>query len=217
MQDLHWLDLFGATDLFLLALVQQHGALVYAALFAIFFCETGLVVMAFLPGDSLVFVTGAVAASGALDLGAAITAMSLGAVLGNAANFTIGNWLGHKIYDGSIGWIDRGALMRAHAFFERHGGKTIVLARFAPVIRTFAPLVAGASTMAARRFHVFSVVGALAWVLLFAVAGNLFGNVPLVRDHLGMVLIVGLAAALGPVLLGAGLRVARGRGAAGGK
>jgi membrane-associated protein len=215
MQGLHWFDLFGATDHFLLALVQQHGAMVYAALLGIFFCETGVVVMAFLPGDSLVFVTGALAASGALDLASAIAAMAAGAVLGNALNFALGWWLGRKIYDGSLPWIDRGALLRTHGFFERHGGKTVVLARFIPVVRTFAPLVAGASTMDARRFHAFSIIGGVSWVLVFAGAGYLFGNVPLVRDHLGAVLLVGLGAALGPLLLGATLRLVRSRAARG--
>jgi membrane-associated protein len=209
MQDIHWFDLFRAADQFLLALVQQHGNFAYAVLFAIFFCETGLVFMAFLPGDSLVFVTGAVAAAGTLDFASAVIAILLGAIAGNAANYGIGRWLGRKIYDGSMGWIDRRALERTHAFFERHGGKTVVLARFAPVIRTFAPLVAGASAMDNRRFQTFNVIGAAAWVLLFAGAGYLFGNVPMVRDHLGVVLIVGLAAALGPVLLGGALRLVR--------
>jgi membrane-associated protein len=171
--------------------------------------------MAFLPGDSLVFVTGALAASGALDLASAIAAMAAGAVLGNALNFALGWWLGRKIYDGSLPWIDRGALLRTHGFFERHGGKTVVLARFIPVVRTFAPLVAGASTMDARRFHAFSIIGGVSWVLVFAGAGYLFGNVPLVRDHLGAVLLVGLGAALGPLLLGATLRLVRSRAARG--
>ncbi|HUN90866.1 MAG TPA: VTT domain-containing protein [Burkholderiaceae bacterium] len=211
MQGINWLDLFRAADHFLLSLVQNNGSLAYAVLFTIFFCETGVVFMAFLPGDSLVFVTGAVSATGSLDIVAAVAAMLVGAVGGNAANYALGTWLGRKIYDGSIGWIDRGALMRTHNFFERHGGKTVVLARFVPVVRTFAPLVAGASTMDSRRFHAFNVVGALAWVVLFAGAGYLFGNVPLVRDHLGVVLIVGLAAALGPVLLATAVRLVRGR------
>ena len=208
MQDLNWLDLFRAGDRFLLAL-GQHGMLVYAVLFAIFFCETGLVVMAFLPGDSLVFVTGAVAATGSLDFASGSLAILAGAIAGNAANYAIGRWLGKKIYDGSLSWIDRRAIDRTHAFFERHGGKTIVLARFAPVIRTFAPLVAGGSQMEHRRFETFNVIGAVAWVGLFATAGYLFGNVPLVRDHLGVVLLVGLAAALGPVLIGGALRLVR--------
>jgi len=209
MQGINWLDLFRAADQFLLALVQQHGSLAYAVLFLIFFCETGLVFMAFLPGDSLVFVTGAVAAAGTLDFAAAYAAILIGAIAGNAFNFALGTWFGHKVYDGSLRWIDRNALLRTHGFFERHGGKTVVLARFIPVVRTFAPLVAGASTMATRRFQAFNVVGAFLWVSLFAVAGYLFGNVPLVRDHLGLVLIVGLAAALGPVLLAAVIRLVR--------
>jgi len=202
-------DLFGAADKFLLGVLHVYGGWVYAALFGIFFAETGVVVLAFLPGDSLVFVAGALAAGGGLDLPLVILAMSAGAIVGNTTNFAIGSWLGHRIYDGTLRWIDRNALMRTHAFFERHGGKTIVAARFVPVVRTFAPLVAGAAEMSMRRFQVFSVAGALLWIVSLSVAGYLFGNVPWVKDHLGIVLLVGLAAALGPVLLGAAIQLLR--------
>jgi membrane-associated protein len=211
LNGIDWLDLFGAIDRFLLSVAREHGALAYLLLFAIIFSETGLVVMAFLPGDSLLFVSGAIAANGTfevLPLGASI---ALAAVLGNACNFAIGAWLGHKIYDGSIRWIDKSALDRTHAFFERHGGKTVVAARFIPVIRSFAPLVAGASAMSAQRFHLYSVAGALLWSVLLVGGGYLFGNVPLVRDHLGLVLAVGLASALGPILLAGLVRLLRRR------
>lgn len=201
MEGIPWFDLFGAVDRFLLAVAHEHGALAYGLLFLIVFAETGLVFMAFLPGDSLLFVAGAISASGALQalpLGATI---AIAATVGNALNFSIGWWLGHKVYDGSIGWINRASLDHTHAFFERHGGKTLVAARFVPVVRSFAPLVAGASGMSSRRFHIFSVAGAVLWSVLLVGGGYLFGNVAVIRDHLGLVLLVGLAGAFGPLLL----------------
>jgi membrane-associated protein len=210
---INWLDLFGAIDRFLLAVTHEHGALAYGLLFLIVFSETGLVFMAFLPGDSLLFISGAVAASGALHVLPLGLSIALAAILGNALNFLIGSWLGHKIYDGSIPWIDRSALDRTHRFFERHGGKTLIAARFVPVVRSFAPLVAGASSMGARRFQAFSITGAVLWSVLLIGGGYLFGNVPAVRDHLGLVLLFGLAGSFGPLLLFSLLRLYRaGRG-----
>lgn len=211
MQGINWFDLFGAIDRFLLAIAHEHGALAYGLLFLIVFSETGLVFMAFLPGDSLLFVSGAIAASGALEVGPLAATIAIAATLGNACNFAIGWWLGHKIYDGSIGWIDRSSLDRTHAFFERHGGKTLIAARFVPVVRSFAPLVAGASEMTPQRFHAFSAVGAVLWSVLLVGGGYLFGNVAVIRDHLGLVLLVGLAGAFGPLLLMGLLRVLRRR------
>jgi membrane-associated protein len=204
LDGINWLDLFGAIDKFLLALAREHGAVAYGMLALIIFAETGLVFMAFLPGDSLLFISGAIAAGGAFQLWPLGLSITLAAIVGNACNFAIGSWLGHKIYDGSIGWINRGSLDRTHAFFETHGGKTLIAARFIPVVRSFAPLVAGASNMSHRRFQFFSVIGAVLWSVLLVGGGYLFGNVPLIRDHLGLVLLIGLAGVLGPLaLLGA--------------
>jgi len=205
-----WLDLFGAIDRFLLAVAHEHGGLAYGVLFAIVFLETGLVFMAFLPGDSLLFIAGAISAGGTLQAVPLAATIAVAAALGNTLNFAIGAWLGHKIYDGSIRWIDRASLQRTHDFFEGHGGKTLVAARFIPVIRSFAPLVAGASGMAVRRFHAFSISGALLWSVLLVGGGYLFGNVPVVRDHLGMVLMVGLASAFGPLAVLGLVRMLRG-------
>ena len=210
MDSINWLDLFGALDRFLLAAAHEHGALAYGLLFLIIFSETGLVVMAFLPGDSLLFIAGAIAAGGTLHVIPLAGTIVLAAALGNALNFSIGAWLGHKIYDGSIGWINRASLDRTHAFFERHGGKTLIAARFIPVVRSFAPLVAGASDMSRRRFHAYSVTGALLWSVVLVGGGYLFGNVALVRDHLGLVLLVGLAGAFGPLMLLGIVRLLRG-------
>lgn len=201
MEGIHWLDLFGALDKFLLALAREHGIVAYGMLFLIIFAETGLVFMAFLPGDSLLFIAGAIAAGGAFEVLPLAVSIALAAILGNAFNFAIGSWLGHKIYDGSIGWINRSSLDRTHAFFQMHGGKTLIAARFIPVVRSFAPLVAGASDMSARRFQLFSITGAVLWSVLLVGGGYLFGNVPLVRDHLGLVLLIGLTGVLGPLVL----------------
>ncbi|HXF44914.1 MAG TPA: VTT domain-containing protein [Burkholderiaceae bacterium] len=207
MEGINWADLFGAMDRFLLAVAGQYGAWVYATLFLIFFSETGLVFMAFLPGDSLLFVAGAVAASGVMDLWVLMLVIFVGAVLGNTCNYYIGRWLGHKVYDGTIRWIDPVALKKTHDFYERHGGKTLILARFTPVVRSFAPLVAGAGEMDLARFQFFNVVGAALWVVSLVGGGFLFGNVPVVKDNLGIILVVGIAAVLGPIALAAGWRV----------
>lgn len=200
------MDLFVNADRFLINVATNYGVLIYLTLFAIFFSETGLVVMAFLPGDSLLFVAGAVAATGAMDVGILMAVVIVGAALGNTLNFYIGRWLGRKIYDGSIRWIDQAALKKTHDFYERHGGKTIVLARFIPIVRSFAPLVAGAAGMEMRRFQLYSISGAVLWIVSLVGGGYLFGNIPFIRDNLSLILIVGILAALGPISLAALVR-----------
>jgi membrane-associated protein len=216
MEGINWLHLFTSMDRFLVAIVEQNVVLVYVTLFVIFFAETGLVVMAFLPGDSLLFVSGAVAAlpgaqARGLIVHLLVTIITIGAVLGNTLNYLIGQWLGKKVYDGTIGWIDQAALKKTHDFFEKHGGKTVMIARFVPVIRTFAPLVAGASGMDYRKFQFFNIAGALVWVVSLVYGGYLFGNVPIIRDNLGLILIVGIGAVLGPLALAAVVRIVRAR------
>lgn len=205
-EGINWLDLFSAMDRFLVAIVERNVLLVYVTLFTIFFSETGLVFMAFLPGDSLLFVAGAVTAlPEAQTKGLSVHLLSLvitiGAVLGNTLNYAIGAWFGKKVYDGTIRWIDQDALRRTHDFYERHGGKTVMIARFVPVVRSFAPLVAGASGMDFRKFQFFNVLGAVIWVYSLVYGGYLFGNVPVVRDNLGIILIVGISAAIVPLTL----------------
>jgi membrane-associated protein len=216
MDGIHWLDLFRAADRFLIAIVEQNVILLYAILFLIFFAETGLVVMAFLPGDSLLFVAGAVSASPVaqskgLNVHVLVVVVTLGAVLGNTLNYYIGRWLGKKVYDGTISWINQEALRKTHDFYERHGGKTVTIARFVPIVRTFAPLVAGSAGMEMHRFQFFNVLGALLWVVSLVYGGYMFGNLPIIRDNLGLVLFVGLAAAAGPVMLAGGMRLLRSR------
>jgi membrane-associated protein len=208
MPAVNWVDLFGSMDRFLLAIAHQYGHFVYVALGLIFLLQTGLVIMAFLPGDSLLFVAGAVAASGHFRLDVLIVSVVAGAVLGNLLNFRIGLWLGRKVFDGRVRWIDAESIMKTQSFFEQHGGKTVMAALFVPVLRSFSPLVAGAMSMEAGKFNLYSLIGAFAWVGVFTGAGYFFGNLPLVRDHLGAVLILGLVAALaGPVLAATGWRL----------
>jgi membrane-associated protein len=203
-EGINWLDLFSAMDRFLVAIVERNVLLVYVTLFGIFFSETGLVFMAFLPGDSLLFVAGAVTAlpqaqAKGLNVHLLTLVIGIGAVLGNTLNYAIGAWLGKKVYDGTIGWIDQDALRKTHDFYERHGGKTVMIARFVPVVRSFAPLVAGASGMDFHKFQVFNVLGAAVWVVSLVYGGYLFGNVPVVRENLGIILVVGISAALVPI------------------
>jgi membrane-associated protein len=219
MEGINWLDLFNAMDRFLVAIVEHNVLLVYVMLFAIYFSETGLVFMAFLPGDSLLFVAGAVSAlpqlqAKGLNVYLLMLVITAGAVLGNTVNYYIGAWLGKKVYDGTIRWIDQTALKKTHDFYERHGGKTVMIARFVPVVRSFAPLVAGASGMDMRKFQLYSVLGAAVWVVSLVYGGYLFGNIPIIKDNLGTILIVGIAAAAGPMLLAALIKLVRDRRAA---
>ncbi len=208
MEGIDWIELFNAMDKFLIGIVERNVVMFYVVLFAIFFSETGLVFMTFLPGDSLLFVAGAVSAlpqaqAQGLNVYLLMLIIAIGAVLGNSLNYQIGKWLGNKVYDGSIRWIDKTALDKTHAFYEKHGGKTVMIARFVPIVRSFAPLVAGASGMDYRRFQIYNVLGAVIWVLTLVYGGYLFGNVPIIRDNLGIILIVGIGIVLGPLLLAA--------------
>lgn len=192
-------------------MLQQYGVLVYALLFAIVFAETGLVVFPFLPGDTLLFVAGAFCANGSMNASLLMLLLIVAAVSGNTVNYLIGRALGQRVFTHDYRWIDRHALEKTHAFFERHGGKTIILARWLPVIRTFAPFVAGVSDMGFARFQIFNVVGALLWVIGLVMAGYFFGNIPIIRDHLNTIVLIGVAAAAGPVALAAIIRWVRGR------
>lgn len=192
-------------------MLQQYGVLVYALLFAIVFAETGLVVFPFLPGDTLLFVAGAFCANGLMNASLLMLLLIIAAVSGNTVNYLIGRALGQRVFTHDYRWIDRHALEKTHAFFERHGGKTIILARWLPVIRTFAPFVAGVSDMGFARFQIFNVVGALLWVIGLVMAGYFFGNIPIIRDHLNTIVLIGVAAAAGPVALAAIIRWVRGR------
>ena len=179
-------------DVHLAELVAQYGIWVYAILFLILFCETGLVVTPFLPGDSLLFVAGALASlpSNDINVHVMVALMVTAAILGDAVNYTIGRVFGEKLFSNPDSKIFRRSyLEKTHQFYEKHGGKAIVLARFVPIIRTFAPFVAGMGKMSYRHFAAYNVIGALIWVLLFTYAGYLFGNVPIVQNNLKLLIV----------------------------
>ncbi len=183
-------DLLVHLDRHLATLLQQHGAWIYLLLFAIIFCETGLVVTPFLPGDSLLFVAGALGATGGFEVHLLALLLVAAAVLGNTVNYAIGWFLGPKVFHWEQSrFFNRKALDRAHAFYERHGGKTIVITRFIPILRTFAPFVAGVARMNYVRFTAYNLAGALAWVLSLLYAGYWFGNVPMVKQNLTLVIL----------------------------
>ena len=177
-------------DRYLAVLLQQYGAWVYLLLFVIIFCETGLVVTPFLPGDTLLFIAGALAAGGGIDVHLLALLLVAAAVLGNTVNYSIGRFIGPRVFhwEGSR-FFNRRALDRAHAFYEKHGGITIVITRFVPILRTFAPFVAGIGRMTYLNFTAYNLAGALAWVLSLLYAGYWFGNVPFVKENLTWVIL----------------------------
>jgi membrane-associated protein len=187
------LDLVLHVDVYLLDLVMNYGIWIYAILFLIIFAETGLVVTPFLPGDSLLFAAGALAASGALDVAGVSLLLIAAAILGDAVNYSIGRMVGTRVIhlaqtDPRWGrWIRPAHLAKAHEFFERHGGKAIVLARFMPIVRTFVPFVAGVAEMGYPSFALYNVTGAVAWVGICVSAGYIFGNVPIVKENFSLV------------------------------
>ncbi|EKN4767064.1 TPA: DedA family protein [Yersinia enterocolitica] len=179
-------------DVHLAELVAQYGVWVYGILFLILFCETGLVVTPFLPGDSLLFVAGALASlpSNDINVHIMVALMVTAAILGDAINYTIGRVFGEKLFSNPDSKIFRRSYLdKTHQFYEKHGGKAIILARFVPIIRTFAPFVAGMGKMSYRHFATYNVIGALVWVLLFTYAGYWFGNMPFVQDNLKLLIV----------------------------
>jgi membrane-associated protein len=183
------LDVVLHLDVHLFELTRDHGAWVYAILFLIVFSETGFVVTPFLPGDSLLFVAGAVAAKGGMDVIVLMAFLLIAAIAGNQLNFAIARWLGPLIMASPRGAriLKPEHVARTQAFFERHGGKTIVLSRFVPIVRTYAPFVAGLGGMRLGRFAAYNVLGALAWIVSLVVAGYFFGNLPIIRENLTVV------------------------------
>ncbi len=177
-------------DRHLLEFTQNYGAWIYGLLFLIIFCETGLVVTPILPGDSLLFVAGTIAGMGTLDPHLLVLSLAIAAILGDTVNYSIGKWLGPRVSRFRDSWLfNRRYLDAAQAFYEKHGGKTIVIARFVPIIRTYAPFVAGVCAMHYRRFIGFNIVGAVLWVSLLIYGGYFFGNLPWVQDNLSKVII----------------------------
>ena len=209
MDFMQFFDMMLHVDKYLGAVIAQYGTLAYAVLFAIVFCETGLVILPFLPGDTLLFIAGAFCASGAMNVWLLAALLIFAAVSGNTVNYWIGSAIGHKVFTHDYKWLDKAALQKTHAFYENHGGKTIILARFIPIVRTFAPFVAGVSEMTFGKFQVFNIAGAVLWVVSLVAGGYFFGNIPFIRDHLNTIVLIGVGAAVIPLALGGLWKVGR--------
>jgi len=193
------IDLFLHLDEYLDTIITQYGTWTYAILFAVIFVETGLVVMPFRPGDSLIFAAGTFAALGSLNIWTLAVLMMVAAVLGDAVNYSIGHYLGERAYN--IKWIKREHLEKTHAFFARHGGKAIFLARFVPIVRTFAPFVAGIGKMSYAYFATYNVVGGITWVATFSLLGYFFGNIPFVQKNFELVIIAIILVSVVPMFV----------------
>ena len=199
MELLAWLwDLAVHLDRHLAAFVAQHGPWVYALLFLIVFCETGLVVTPFLPGDSLLFVVGTLAAAGGMDIGLVMAVLVAAALSGDNVNYWIGRWAGVHV---ASRWVNPVHLQRTHNFYARHGGKTIIIARFVPIVRTYVPFVAGLGAMPYGRYIGFCVLGALLWVGSLCLAGYYFGNLPVIKSNLTLVIMAIVLLSISPGLL----------------
>lgn len=184
-----FVDVFLHLDKYLDQIVQNYGVWTYAILFAVIFMETGLVVTPFLPGDSLLFAGGAFAALGSFDVWLLLGLLIVAAILGDTANYWIGHKIGPRAFSGEIRFLKKEYLDRTHEFYERHGGKTIILARFVPIVRTFAPFVAGVGAMTYGKFLAYNVIGGITWVMLFLFAGYFFGNIPAVQHNFTLVIL----------------------------
>ncbi|MGH8112495.1 MAG: VTT domain-containing protein [Rhodanobacteraceae bacterium] len=195
------LDFLLHSDTYLAGFADAHGPGVYGLLFALVFAETGLVVTPFLPGDTLIFVAGALAGTGHLDWPMAVLALFAGAVLGNLSNHEIGRAVGPRVFRSQARWLNRRHLDDAHAFFVAHGGKAIIIARFLPIIRTYVPFIAGVGGMSRWQHFLYTVIGGALWVgALFAV-GYFFGNITFVKDHLTVIVLAAVVVSLAPVVV----------------
>ncbi|MCL5612259.1 MAG: DedA family protein [Chloroflexi bacterium] len=192
------LDIFLHLDKYLSGIITQYGTWTYAMLFFVIFMETGFVITPFLPGDSLLFAAGTFAALGSLNVWLLLTLLMIAAVGGDTVNYWIGHFLGDRAYN--VKWIKREYLDRTHAFFEKHGGKTIFLARFVPIVRTFAPFVAGMGRMSYGYFFSYNVFGGITWVALFTLAGYFFGNIPFVKSNFEFVIIAIILISILPMI-----------------
>lgn len=202
MEFLAWaVDFFLHLDDHLAEVIQQYGTWTYLILFLIILAETGFVVTPFLPGDSLLFAVGTFAGMGALDPWLLFVLLSIAAITGDTINYWVGRWVGPRAFSGSIRWLRQDYLDKTQAFYEKHGGRTIVLARFVPIVRTFAPFVAGVGEMKYGRFLAYNIAGGTFWVGLLVGAGALFGNIPWVRDNFGSVILAIIVISASPVAL----------------
>ncbi len=195
------LDLFLHLDKHLGAVIAQYGTLTYLILFAIIYCETGLVVAPFLPGDSLIFAAGTFAALGALDIWTLWMVLCAAPILGDSTNYWIGRYVGPRVFHSETSrFLNKKHLLKTQAFYEKHGGKTVIIARFMPFFRTFAPFVAGVGSMSYPRFVSFSVFGTLLWISSFVFGGYFFGNIPVVKENFTLVIMAIIAISLVPMI-----------------
>jgi membrane-associated protein len=195
------IDFFLHLDEHLSQLISRYGTGTHLILFLIVFCETGLVITPFLPGDSLLFAAGTFAALGALDLRLLIVLLIIAAIVGDTVNYWVGSYVGPRAFSGNVRFLKKEYLDRTHAFYEKHGGKTIILARFIPIIRTFAPFVAGVGAMSYPKFLTYNVVGAVIWVVLFVLGGYFFGNIPTVRQNFTLVILAIIVISVLPIVI----------------
>jgi membrane-associated protein len=198
---LYIIDLILHMDKYLGQIIQQYGTWTYLILFCVIFMETGFVVTPFLPGDSLLFAAGTFAGMGYLNIGVLFALMAIAAIAGDTVNYWIGHKIGPRAFSGNIRYLKKEYMDRTHAFYEKHGGKTIIIARFIPIIRTFAPFVAGVGAMTYGRFISFNIIGGLAWVALFTLGGYFFGNLPFVQDNFSFVIIAIIIISVLPAII----------------
>ncbi|MCX8030194.1 MAG: DedA family protein [Thermodesulfovibrionales bacterium] len=196
------IDIFLNIDKFLFVIIENYGFWIYLLIFLVIFCETGVVITPFLPGDSLLFALGALSAQGIINLSLIFIIISAGAILGNIVNYQIGYFVGPKIfYKENVRFFNKEYLDRTRLFYERHGGKVVILARFLPIFRTFAPFVAGIGRMNYGRFTFFNIIGCLAWVITFLLGGFYFGNIPVVKENFSIVIVTIIIVSAIPAVL----------------
>lgn len=198
-------------DRYLDAVIANYGTMIYLLLFAIVFCETALAPLFFLPGNPLIFISGAFCATGHMNIWLVMAVLFSAVLAGSVANYRIGSVIGHKIFSGKHKWLDQASLLKTHAFYERYGGVTFLLSLFIPVVRTFAPLVAGVAEMTLTKFLLFVAAGAAVWVVTLVSGGYFFGNIPLIHDHLNSIMLLGIGGGVGALVVSGLWRVYRKR------
>jgi len=202
MDSMQFLQLILHFDQHLGSVISQYGTMVYLVLFAIVFCEIGLIPLFFLPGDPLLFICGAFCATGAIDIRVLIPLLFIATVAGSMLGYWIGNAVGHKVFTNHYKWLDKTALHKTHAFYENRGGMTFLLSPYIAVVRTFAPFVGGVAEMTFTKFLFFVTAGAALWVVTLVAGGYFFGNLPVIRDHLSAIVLIGIGAGVGALVLG---------------